>query len=115
LQPGSGPLQTAVKPEFHGSRLKGADNRKLPPAATLRVHDSAGRKKEDFAEWLELSFSLLIGETAARRFRSRQHRKLQAMLAGGIDDVDGLIPNTADNLRMPEPKRDLRFYSCRDF
>jgi hypothetical protein len=85
------------------------------PAATLRVHELPGRKEEHFPERLEVLFSLAIRKTAPRGVRPRQHRKLQAMLIGRIDDVDGLIPDTADDLRVPEPKRGFRLDAVCDF
>jgi hypothetical protein len=75
----------------------------------LRVYDLSGRKEEHLSESLEWVHSATIREAAARSTRSRQHRKLQTMLIGSTDDVDGLIPDTADNLCAPESKRRFRF------
>src|ERR1700722_11936604 len=104
-----GPLQTPVKPELHGLRPKAADNRKLMPATALRVDDSSGRKEEQFPESIEGGYIPVPRETAPRDSRSRQHRKLQAMLSRHADDIDGLIPHTADDLRVPESERCFGF------
>jgi hypothetical protein len=83
-------------------------------AATLRVYELARRKEEHLPERLEVLCSVALREAATRSVRPRQHRKLQAMLIGDINDINGLIPDTADDLRVPEAKRCLRLNSVRD-
>ena len=75
----------------------------------LRVYDLSGRKEKHLPDSRGLRYSLTIREPAARSTRSRQHRKLQTMLIGSSDDVDRFIPDTPDDLHVPEPKRRLRF------
>jgi hypothetical protein len=109
-----GPPQAAGEPEPHRLGLKAADNRKLMPATALRMYDLPGRKEEQFPESLEVGYVATIRETAARGSRSRQHRKLQTMFTRHADDIDGPIPDTADDLRVPEPERRFRLYFFRD-
>jgi len=81
--------------------------RRLAPPAASWVYELTGWKEEHLPEWLEVLCSVVIGEAAARSVRPRQHSKLQTMLIGHINDVDGFIPDTADDLYLPEPERGL--------
>ena len=74
----------------------------------LCVYDLSGRKEKYLAESLEPGYALTIRETSTRSIGSRQHCKLQTMLIGNTDNVDGLIPGTAYELCVPKPKRPLR-------
>src|ERR1700722_16143196 len=109
-----GPPQAAVEPEPHRLGPKAADNRKLMPAAALRMYDLPSRKEEQFPESIKVGYVPIIRETAPRGSRSRQHRKFQTMLTGHADDIDGLIPDTAHDLRVPEPVRRFRLDFLRD-
>src|SRR5882757_8844401 len=114
LQSCPGPPKPITKPILHGLGGKAADNRNLLPATALRVYELTGWKEEHLPEGLELLDSPAIGKTTPCRRRSRQHGKLEAMLRGSVDHIDGLTPHTTNNLCMAEPKRGLRLDSRRD-
>jgi hypothetical protein len=73
------------------------------------VYNVSGRKEEHLADSLELGYSLTIRETAAGSIRSRQRCKLQMILIGSSDDVDGLVPDTVNDLYVPAPEGCFRF------
>jgi hypothetical protein len=86
----------------------------LTATLALRVYNVSGREEEHFAESFELGYSLTIRETAAGRTRSRQRCKLQTMLIGSPDDIDGLIPDAVDHLYLSALKGRFRFDLRRD-
>jgi hypothetical protein len=78
------------------------------------MYDLPSRKEEQFPESLEVGYVPTSRETAPRGSRSRQHRKLQTMFTGHADNIDGLIPDTADDLQVPEPERRFCLYFLRE-